>query len=192
MDRQNYISSKPMENVNQYIVCILQDNEIHATALKGILQMRPNFSYFDKDDKRKKDEQKAENDADNLDEEQPIQITVKFARNENERLRKAREKSYNFIKQKNDDEPWCETLYHSRFTTAANMERQKLFASVDQLTGHNLNLSNEEYIDSLIPMERSHKNIEAILPSTVISMNRLKTMALSNQIEVILKDGKIE
>lgn len=75
MDRQSFVSTKPMENVNKYVVGMYQDKEIHVSPLTGILQMRPSFSYFDKSDKRNKAEQKAENDAD-LDEEEPKQVSV--------------------------------------------------------------------------------------------------------------------
>lgn len=89
--------------------------------------MRPNFSYFDKSDKRKRAEQKAEHEAD-LDEEEPKQVTVKFARTENDSIRKAREKSFNFISQKSADEAWCETMWWPKDSQQATLEREKLFA----------------------------------------------------------------
>ncbi len=73
--------------------------------------MRQTFSYFDKQDKRTKDEKRAEEGADE-EVEDLKQVTVKFARAENEKMKKAREKSYNYISQLGADEPWWETLWH--------------------------------------------------------------------------------
>ena len=190
MDRQSFVSTKPMDNVAKYIVGYFRDKEIHASLVKSVIQMRPSFSYFDKSDKRKKAEEKAENDAD-LEEEEPKQVTVKFARAENDRLRKAREKSFNFISQKSADEPWCDTMWHTRDSPQAELERQKLFSATTESTGHAFSLPKDEYIESLIPPERDNRNLEALLPSKIISMTKLKTMSLTDQIQNILIDGEL-
>lgn len=88
--------------------------------------MRPSFSYFDKSDTRNKAEKKAENDAD-LDEEEPKQITVQFARTENDSIRKAREKSFGFLSAKSADEAWCRTMWYPKDSQQAVLEREKLF-----------------------------------------------------------------
>lgn len=123
-----------MENISKYVLGILHKednhNEIRVVPLNGIVQMRPSFSYFDKSDKRQKAEQKAENEAD-MEEEEPTQITVKFARQENENVRKAREKSFNFLSKKCADEAWCETMWYTKDSHQAELERQKLFAAMD-------------------------------------------------------------
>lgn len=186
MDRQTFISTKPLDNINKYIVGYLKDREIHASLVKGMIQMRPSFSYFDKSDKRNKAEQKAENEAD-LDEEEPKQVTVKFARNDNDRSKKAREKSFNYMTQKSAEEPWCQTMFYPHDTTEAELERQKLFSATNEATGHALSLKSSEYIESLIPPENQHCSLDA----RVISMNKLKTLPLSDQIQNILKDSKV-
>lgn len=183
-----------MENINKYVLGILHKednrNEIHAVPLTGILQMRPSFSYFDKSDKRQKAEQKAENEAD-MDEEEPTQITVKFARQENENVRKAREKSFNFLSKKFADEAWCETMWYTRDSHQAELERQKLFTAMNQPSDQSLCLTNEDYLKSLIPPERSKIDIDSLLPTNVISMTKLKQLSLSDQIRVILTDVKV-
>lgn len=188
MDRQSYISSKPMDNVKKYIVGYLRDKEVHASLLKGVIQMRPNFSHFDKSDKRKKAEQKADQESD-VEEEEPRQITVKFARIENDRLRKAREKSYNYWSQRSAEEPWCETLWHNTDSADSELERQKLFASSTQST-HVFSLTNKDYIDKLIPAETEFSNLDVLLPQTVVSMTKLKSLPLTEQIKQILIDGE--
>lgn len=186
MDRQTFISTKPLDNINKYIVGYFKDREIHASLVKGMIQMRPSFSYFDKSDKRNKAEQKAENEAD-LDEEEPKQVTVKFARNDNDRSKKAREKSFNYIAQKSAEEPWCQTMFYPHDTAEAELERQKLFSATNEATGHALSLKSNEYVESLIPPENQHCSLEA----RVISMSKLKTLPLSDQIQNILKDSKV-
>lgn len=189
MDRQSFVSTKPMDNVSKYIVGYLHDKEIHTTIVKGVVQMRPSFSYFDKSDTRKKAEQKLDNESD-VDDDEPKQVTVKFARNDNDRSKKAREKSYNYLSQKSADEPWCETMWYPPDSIHAELERQKLFAQTTQATGHSLSLSSNEYVDTLIPAERTISNLDAILPPRVISMSKLKGLPLTDQVRNILKDGE--
>lgn len=189
MDKLSYVSSKSLDDVNKYVVGILQDGEVHMTTLKSVLQLRPNFSYFDKEDKRTKAEQKAANDE--MDDEEVQQVTVKFSRNDNDRVKKAREKTYDYFIKKSAEEPWCETLWCSKDSTTAELEKQKLFASRTESTGHALGLNSEQYLDKLLSHERSEADIESILPSKVISKSKLKTLALTDQIQTILKDTKM-
>lgn len=186
MDRQSFISTKPLDNVSKYVVGYLKDKEIHASIIKGVIQMRPSFSYFDKSDKRNKAELKAETEAD-LDDEEPKQVTVKFARTENDRIRKAREKSYNYITQKSAEEAWHDTMWYPKDSTEAELERRNLFSSSNESTGHALSLTSNEYIESLIPPENQHCSLEP----RVICKSKLKTMSLEKQIQNILKDCKV-
>lgn len=190
MDRQTFISSKPIENTDRYVLGILQDNELHITPIKGILQMRPNFVYFDKMDKRNKEEQAANVNADGT-EDEPKQVTVKFAREENDSIRKARERSYNFISKKLTDEPWCETMWYGKESKQAEMERGKFFSGVNETIGDSLNLSQDEYIKSLILSERSDNYITELIQPKVISKAQLQTMSLSDQIRTILTDVRL-
>ncbi|KAJ6641862.1 DNA-directed RNA polymerase III subunit RPC5 [Pseudolycoriella hygida] len=194
MDRQTYISTRPMDNVNKYVLGVLHKennrNEIHAVPLTGIVQLRPSFSYFDKSDKRLKAEQKAENEAD-MDEEEATTVSVKFARQENDKFRKAREKSFNFLSQKFADEAWCETMWYPKDSHQAELERQKLFTAINQPSDHSLSLKNDEYLKSLIPPERSTVDIDSLVASPVISMAKLKQLPLMDQIRIILTDAKV-
>lgn len=77
--------------------------------------MRPAFNYFDKQDKRAKDEDNEKKDVDDeagpSSELEATQITVSFARNETDRIKKAREKSYSFLTKKSSEEPWCDSTW---------------------------------------------------------------------------------
>lgn len=184
-----------MENPERYIVGYMTNNqdtgrkEIHLSLVKSMIQMRPSFSYFDKSDTRKKAEQKNDLESD-AEEEEPKQVTVKFSRTETDRTRKAREKSFNFLSKKSADEPWCEAMWHDKESVAAEIERQKLFSTSNESTGHALSLPNNEYIDVLIPAERDFNNVDTAVQSNIVCMNKLRTMTLPDQIQQILKDGK--
>uniref|UniRef100_A0A182M3S3 DNA-directed RNA polymerase III subunit RPC5 n=1 Tax=Anopheles culicifacies TaxID=139723 RepID=A0A182M3S3_9DIPT len=198
MDKQSFLSTKPIEDVSRYLVCVIQDGEMHATPLKGIVSMRQMFSYFDKQDKRTKAEQKAEQDADGAAEDEELtQVTVKFARLENEKVRKAREKSFNYLSKMEAEEPWCETFWHEKTSAAAELERQKLCGGGAGGSGRlevdnaALNVKPIEYMDMLISKEKTDRNIDSLLPSRVICMHKLKQLTLQEQLKVILTDAKV-
>lgn len=196
MDHQTYVSSKSMENPKRYIVGYLTNyhdkgKEMHLSVVNGIIQMRPSFSHFDKSESRRLAEQKAEQESD-VEEEEAKHVTVKFARTETDRSKKAREKSFNYLLKKSEDEPWCETVWCGRDTIQAQLERQKLFSTSDESTGHALSLPSEEYVEILVPPERDFIDTDTDAPAStsICSMSKLKTFPLSDQIRQILKDGK--
>ncbi|XP_058054854.1 DNA-directed RNA polymerase III subunit RPC5 [Anopheles bellator] len=205
MDKQSFLSTKPIEDVSRYLVCVLQEGEMHATPLKGIVSMRQMFSYFDKQDTRTKAEQKAEQDADGgggADEEELTQVTVKFARTENEKVRKAREKSFNYLSKMEAEEPWCETFWHEKNTASADLERQKLYGGGGAMGGTGvsgragldtaaLNVRPVEYMDMLISKEKTDRNIDSLLPGRVVCLHKLKQLTLLEQLKVILADAKV-
>lgn len=178
MDKQTLVSTTPLDEINKYIVGIMQDNEVHGSVVKGIVQMRPNFSYFDKLDKRKKAEQNAENTAD--EEVELKQVTVKFARTENEKSKKVREKSYDYISQQTADEPWCEALWHDSDTSTAILEKQKLIVTNNETSERFLSLPSKEYIGSLIANDTTQANFE----------ENFKNSPLLNQIKSLLIESK--
>lgn len=186
-----------MENAKRYIVGYLTNyhdkgKEMHLSLVNGIIQMRPNFSQFDKSETRQRAEQKADQESD-MEEEEAKHVTVKFARNETERSRKAREKSFNYLLKRSDDEPWCETEWCAPDTIQAQLERQKLFSTSDESTGHALSLPSNEYVEILIPAERDFSNIDSSVPSNAcVTMSKLKTFPLPDQIRQILKDGNYD
>uniref|UniRef100_A0A182P6C8 DNA-directed RNA polymerase III subunit RPC5 n=1 Tax=Anopheles epiroticus TaxID=199890 RepID=A0A182P6C8_9DIPT len=197
MDKQSFLSTKPIEDVGRYLVCVMQDGEVHATPLKGIVAMRQMFSYFDKQDTRTKAEQKAERDADGTGEDEELtQVTVKFA--ENERMRKAREKSFNYLSEMEAEEPWCETFWHEKTSSTAELEKQKLFSGTgvsgsgrQAVDNAALNVRPSEYMEMLISKEKTDRNIDSLLPSKVVCMHKLIQLSLEEQLKVILTDAKV-
>lgn len=200
MNKQTYISTKSLDDVNKYVIGIYQDNEIHLSPLKNILQLRPSFSYFDKQDKRNKAEQKlAAGDDEDVSgsggggggtEEEIKQVTVKFSRIDADKINKAREKTYEYMIQKSKAEPWCDTIWHDKSSSIAELERQKLCSNRNEFIEHAFNLNRRQYIEKLIPSEKSDESLENILPSKIVSNMKLKTMPLKEQLQTLLKDGK--
>lgn len=115
MDKVSFVSSISVQNP-RYALGMMVDKELHLVPVKskkdlisfqsiGIFkslvlafyQMRQNYSYFDKGDKRTKAEQKTENGSDEESDDLK-QVTVKFARSgDADKIKKARERSYHFI-----------------------------------------------------------------------------------------------
>lgn len=115
MDKIQYESTNSVTDINKYSCAVLQDGELHITPLHGLLQMRSEYLYFDKQENREKEEEVDRKETDDEvglpDEQEPTQITVSFARNETERIKKAREKSYGYITKKSSEEPWCDSMW---------------------------------------------------------------------------------
>jgi DNA-directed RNA polymerase-3 subunit RPC5 len=63
MDKIVMQSSRALPNCDNYAIGVFQDSELHITPLKGIVQMRPEFNYLDKIEKRGKDEGKNNGDG---------------------------------------------------------------------------------------------------------------------------------
>ncbi|KAI5652061.1 sin-like protein conserved region domain-containing protein [Phthorimaea operculella] len=150
MDKIVYESSNPCTETEHYAVAILQDKELHLTPIQGIVQLRPACSYYDKQDKKKTDKSKAENSDDEEKEPEAQQVTVKFARQETEIAKKAREKSFETISQKISEEPWYDALWKHADTDDADLERLKLFSATSS-DGSSLTLPAREYIRALVP-----------------------------------------
>uniref|UniRef100_A0A1A9W1P9 DNA-directed RNA polymerase III subunit RPC5 n=1 Tax=Glossina brevipalpis TaxID=37001 RepID=A0A1A9W1P9_9MUSC len=186
VDKQAFLSSRPLDDVDKYVVGVYVNKEIHLSPLTSIVQLRPSFSYFDKEDKRNKAEQKALNEED--EDEELQQVTVKFARS-NAKKFKERQGFDNLMK-KSDEEPWCETYWHSRSSSTSELERRKLIATNRQ-TSMAFALDSQAYLTKLIPTKVRNQGMDAVLPARAFSKVRLKSMPLLEQLKVILKDARM-
>ena len=54
MDKQVLTSSRVMRDTSRYAVGILDKNELHVTAVRAVLQLRPDMKYLAKSDKTAK------------------------------------------------------------------------------------------------------------------------------------------
>ncbi|XP_049869429.1 DNA-directed RNA polymerase III subunit RPC5 [Pectinophora gossypiella] len=150
MDKIVYESSNPCTETAHYAVAVLQDKELHLTPMQAIVQLRPSYSYYDKQEKRKHDKSKAENSDDEEKEPEAQQVTVKFARQETEVAKKAREKSFEAITLRLNEEAWHDALFKHSDTDHADLERLKLFSATTS-DGSALTVRSREYIRDLVP-----------------------------------------
>lgn len=150
MDKIVFESSTPCTETDHYAVAILQDKELHCTPIQGIIQMRPSYSYYDKQDKRKTEKSKGDSDDEEEKEPEAQQVTVKFARQETEVMKKAREKSYATISQRIAEEPWYDALWKHSDTDHADLECLKLFSATTS-DGSALTVQAKEYVRGLVP-----------------------------------------
>lgn len=58
MDKIVLQSTRALPNCDNYAIGFFQDNGFHLTPIKGILQMRPEFNYHDRADKKGKEDGK--------------------------------------------------------------------------------------------------------------------------------------
>ncbi|XP_026728901.1 DNA-directed RNA polymerase III subunit RPC5 [Trichoplusia ni] len=149
MDKIVYESSTPCTETEHYAVAILQDKELHCTPIQGVIQMRPSYSYYDKQDKHQKDKNNSDSDEEEK-EAEAQQVTVKFARQETEVSKKAREKSFETMSQKVNEESWYDALWKSSETDHAELERMKLFSATAS-SGSALLVGAREYVRALVP-----------------------------------------
>jgi DNA-directed RNA polymerase-3 subunit RPC5 len=59
-------------------------------------------------------------------EEEAQQVTVKFAQQETERKRRARERSFGYLSQKSAEEPWFQTQFHNSHSEKAEVCSQSV------------------------------------------------------------------
>ena len=80
MDKQLLTGSSPVASTGRYALAILDNEELHLTPVKGVLQLRPSLAYMDQSDKTAK--QEARNNGDTVEEEdnKPQAVTVRFTK----------------------------------------------------------------------------------------------------------------
>ncbi|KAG8227380.1 hypothetical protein J437_LFUL000388 [Ladona fulva] len=190
MDRQ-ILSSGPcaLEKTCTYSIGIFQDGELHITPLKGIIQLQPSFSYLDLD-RRSKEESKEADDGE-VDEEEAQKITVKFARQESDRVKKARELSFGYISKKRAEEQWVPTNYFPSNSDESEQERSKMFCCLPQNEVTGLDIKTNDYLRNLVPPENSECSSVPRLPSNLISLDKLKTLPLGDQVKTLLQSAKV-
>ncbi|KAK3930241.1 DNA-directed RNA polymerase III subunit RPC5 [Frankliniella fusca] len=183
MDHMTLKSSRLLPDSSNYAIGVLNDGELHLTPLKGIVSLRPTFSYLDKSDKRPQNSQDELSGGE--EEEELKQVKVKFARQENERLKKAREQSYDYHSKISSSEPWYHTQYVSENSDEAELERCKLYCAQISEKVADLNLNDKDYLEYLI-------DPDAVDESTSGASKRcLKAMNLADQVRSIMKEARL-
>ncbi|KAJ9580202.1 hypothetical protein L9F63_004145, partial [Diploptera punctata] len=188
MDKQVLESTRALSDTNNCAVAVYHDKELHITPLQGIVHLRPSFGYLDMSDKRAKEEAKeqGEGDVSGEEDEEAKQVTVKFARQENDRVKRARERSFGYLSKKSAEEAWYYTQYHAISTEKAELERGKLYCVKTDDKVDELNLTTSDYMKYLITTDDTDDS-----KCDVVSLKSLKLLPLVEQVRTLLKEESV-
>nr|CAG4638507.1 EOG090X07NA [Cyclestheria hislopi] len=193
MDKIVYTSTRAQLDPKRYAVGIMSKGELHLNPIHGIIHLRPSFQYLDKSDKIRKNELKesgVETESGD-EEEQPQQVTVKFAKTESDRLKAAREKSFGFLQKRNAEEPWFNTKFNHFQSEESLLERSHLLCGKPQEEVGVLTLSKAEYLKSLIGDTEDLDEINSKLPLESVSMTHIRALPLGEQVKHIMLNVKL-
>lgn len=133
--------------------------------------MRPCCSYFDKQDKKKHDKNKTDDPEEGEKESEPQQVTVKFARQETEVAKKAREKSFETLTQKMNAEPWYNCQWKQFGSDDADVSVFSLLLLelilVPWYFGNNILEGNKNNIGNIVMMAK-HMVLKTVTLSSAI------------------------
>lgn len=194
MDKKALYSSRVLADVGSIAVGTIKDEKFILSPIKGVVSLYPGFPYLDITDKRAKEEAKEQGDAEvsgGEDEEEAKQITVKFARQESERVKRAREKSFNYLSKKSAEEPWYHTEFFTADTRLAELERAKFLSVPLEDRVSSLSLTPEQYMNDLIPAQEDLSWTTPALPSHITSLSALRSLPLSEMVQTVLKEVKV-
>ncbi|CAB0028008.1 unnamed protein product [Trichogramma brassicae] len=190
MDRIFLKSSRAEPNCDNYAIAIYQNDELHITPLKGIIQMRPDFSYLDRVDKKFKDSGKngGEGFVDADDEEpEEIEVHAKFTKNISDYAKQQREKSFQTHARKSMEEEWVPC----KFQRAEEPIKEEMFChKVDNDRSNDLKITQSDYLNILVPVKNT-KLKSNVNMNPINTLSYIKTLPLLEQISLLLKDAKI-
>ncbi|XP_014467862.1 PREDICTED: DNA-directed RNA polymerase III subunit RPC5 [Dinoponera quadriceps] len=181
LDKTILSSAQSVVDCTNYAIGIFQNEEFHITPVKGILEMRPQFDYLEKGDKRAKDETKASGEDSNDEEENAAPVKVTFARHQSDHVKKFQEQSFQFNSKK---KPECciQTTYIPMHAPEAHLTRIQMFCPSRDMMVHSLNLSPQEYLDLLIPPRSQH---------SMTFLEQVKMLPLEEQVRILMKKSGI-
>lgn len=191
MDKTVLYSSRALPDCSNYAAGIYQDGEFHITPLKGIIQLRPQFNYLDKSDKRAREE--AKNVGEDMEEEDegPKQVNVTFDRQTPDFLKKMQEQSFQNFSKKSSEEKWVHTNYAPVNTTQAELTRLEMFCSSTEESINALNLTNKQYLELLAPPIGGEQYSTPGVQNPTTSLNYIRTLPLLDQVRILVKDAKV-
>ncbi|XP_069501714.1 DNA-directed RNA polymerase III subunit RPC5 [Ambystoma mexicanum] len=194
MDKQTFSSIQAASNTARYAAAVYRKGELHLTPLRGILQLRPSFTYLDKADAKHREREAANEAGDSSQdeaEEDVKQITVRFSRPESEQARQRRVQSYEFLQKKQAEEHWVNLHYYSVKDSRSEHERQYLQCQATGMENTELIKSPSDYLTMLMPPSTEEEIDKPVAPSNVLSMAQLRTLPLADQIKILIKNVKV-
>nr|CAD7202270.1 unnamed protein product [Timema douglasi] len=191
MDKLVLTSTRAVMNASNYAVALVHENEMHVTALRGLLHLRPSFAYLDKSDKRAKEEAKdqGEDISGGEEEEEAKQVTVKFKRQENDRIKQARERSFGFLSKRSAEEPWYHTEFHATSSETSEQWKSKLYCSKTTENVSELSVSSDDYLKTLLPEDLEDDSVKTSTYS--VPLKNLRLLPLVDQVKLLLKEAKL-
>lgn len=188
MDRQRLSSVKATDDSSKYAAAIYSNDSIHITPIKGIYQLHPSFTYFDKAEENNKKAAATliSNDDNQTEDEQeeakPVQL--RFSKGDNHK-KKVQQQVTNL------EEKWVETQFYQPQDRRAIMERNLLLCHQSDFESPEFTVTSRDYLKILSPSEQQGVESPADLPHGVLSLLKLKGMNLSDQIKALLITAKV-
>lgn len=204
MDKQILTSVKSSSAAENYAVGVLRPGELHLSPLSAIVQMMPTFPYLDQSDAKARAAEAATEEEEEADE--PKAVTVRFAQQETDRSKRAREKSFRFMQQKQESEPWIEATFHNFGSERSGVERSMLVCPQMDRDESELPKTIQDYFKDLIlerPSDGSQGPGQAsqakqstdsralFKASQEVSMHALSNLPLQDHIKAVLVSAKV-
>lgn len=193
MDRQVFTSTKSSGAAENYAVGILRPGELHLSPIHSILQMRPGYPHLDQSDAKAKAAEAAMEEDEEV--EAPKAVTVRFANQETDRAKKAREKSFRFMQQQKENERWVQADFHRLGTEMSGVERSMLFCPQMDRDMSDLPGTLPQYLQRLVIEKKESSdtkvNAKKTSSSQELSIHALNSLPLQDQIKAILLSAKV-
>lgn len=196
---QHTIRSSSIPVKSNYAVGVYRGDSFILLPISDILQMRPDFSYIDKDSQKKKESEIMESDIElglSSDSLKPIQIQVRGQ--ESEKALASRLKSYAYLKQLENEDVFKKLSYVNKDSPST----KKLFESILTPTLSNVDYENiniDEYLNMIIPpnevIPSRDENImseeKKIERSVTFSLDHIKNLPIETKVELLLKNAHV-
>ncbi|XP_077528169.1 DNA-directed RNA polymerase III subunit RPC5-like [Haemaphysalis longicornis] len=163
--------------------------ELHLTPLHAVLQMRPSFQHLEPSGAETEEEEQ---------EVKPTLVLMKFEEHESYREKRARERSFQFVQQKEEKEAWIEANYHGPETEMSCVERSKLFCRQMDADMSDLPGTLPQYFQSLVTDKKESSDADADKANTkktgcthMSAPDALNSLTLLDQIQAIFLKANV-
>ncbi|CAG0886847.1 unnamed protein product [Cyprideis torosa] len=175
MGHQTLHSSLAVRDTKGHALGMFRDGALYLSPFHTVLHMRPGFEYMDKAETRRKavdEEMQGDSQPEEMseaavqEESGPKLISVKFSRTENERTKRARERSFNALEARRREEPWMDVAYRPQNSQEAE-EARNLMSQVDKAPQQMLpplssfDASAYDYLVGLCPVDSESREDES-------------------------------
>ncbi|XP_015172040.1 PREDICTED: DNA-directed RNA polymerase III subunit RPC5 [Polistes dominula] len=187
MDKMTLHSTRTLPEATNYAAAVYQDGELHITPIKSIVQLRPQFNYLDKSDKRAREETKANDEDTEEEDEGPKQVSVTFDRQKTDFVKKMQEQSFQTFTKMSSAEKWIHTKYVPVNSTQADLTRLEMFCPSTEESINSLDLTNKQYLQFLVPSNNSEQSVQ----NRSLSLDYITTLPLPDQVKIHVRHIKV-